>query len=57
VRQRTKSPPIQFRLPLADYAVLEDLAAAEGLDTPKDLVLGMTLERVAEERRAREAVA
>ena len=40
--RRTKSPPIQFRMLLADYAVVERVAAERGL-TPKDYVIGLTL--------------
>lgn len=49
VRKRTKSEVIQFRLLLEDYAVLERLADDAGV-TPKDYVITLTLERVAEER-------
>jgi uncharacterized protein (DUF1778 family) len=43
--RRTKSDPIQFRLPLADYAVVERMAAEKGL-TPKDFVIDLTLAAV-----------
>jgi hypothetical protein len=45
--RRTKSDPIQFRLPLADYAVLERLAAERGL-SPKDYVIGLTSAHIEE---------
>jgi hypothetical protein len=47
--RRTRSDPIQFRLMLADYAVLERLAAAAGV-TPKDYVVDLTLSHLAERR-------
>jgi hypothetical protein len=50
VRSRTKSDPIQFRLGLADYAVLEQIADDEGFDSPKELVIALTMARIAEER-------
>ena len=43
--KRTKSDPIQFRLPLADYDKLEVLAAAQGV-TPKDYVMNLTLSHI-----------
>ena len=48
--RRTRSDPIQFRLLLDDYAVLERIAADAG-QTPKDFVIDLTLKRVATERR------
>ena len=48
--RRTRSDPIQFRLLLDDYAVLERVAAEAG-QTPKDFVIDLTLKRVATERR------
>jgi len=48
--RRTRSDPIQFRLLLDDYAVLEQIADAAG-QTPKDFVIDLTLKRVATERR------
>jgi hypothetical protein len=56
VRRKTRSDPIQFRLALDDYAVLERIADAEGFDTPKDLVLALTMDAISEER-ARETIA
>ena len=47
--RRTKSPPIQFRLLLDDYDVLERIADEAG-QTPKDFVMSLTLERVQQER-------
>jgi hypothetical protein len=47
--RRTRSDPIQFRLLLDDYAVLERLAAATGL-SPKEYVILITLQAIAEER-------
>ena len=54
--RKTKSEPIQFRLLLDDYAILQDLAHDSGM-TPKDYVIALTMEQVGKERRrqAREA--
>jgi uncharacterized protein (DUF1778 family) len=46
--RRTKSDPIQFRLLLDDYAVLEQIAKRRGL-TPKDFVILLTLTAIAAE--------
>lgn len=48
--RKTKSSPIQFRLLLDDYAVLETVATEAGM-TPKDFVIDMTLRRVRAERK------
>ena len=48
--RKTRSDPIQFRLLLDDYAVLERAAAEQGM-SPKDFVIDLTLKRVASERR------
>ncbi len=56
MRRRTRSDPIQFRLALDDYDVLERLADAHGYDTPKDYVLALTMD-VITEQRTREAAA
>lgn len=53
--RKTKSSPIQFRLLLDDYAVLETVATEAGM-TPKDFVIDMTLKRVRSERRRRKLV-
>lgn len=47
--KRTRSDPIQFRLLLEDYAVLERLAAKQG-QSPKDYVIALTLAHIAEHR-------
>ena len=47
--KRTKSEPIQFRLMLEDYAVLEHLAAQAG-SSPKDYVVDLTLAHLAAHR-------
>jgi len=52
--RRTRSDPIQFRLLLDDYAVLERAAAEHGM-TPKDFVVDLTLKKVAAERRKKRA--
>ena len=44
--KRTRSDPIQFRLMLEDYAVLEELAAETGC-SPKDYVVDLTLAHLA----------
>lgn len=49
--KRTKSEPVQFRLMLDDYAILERLAAAAGV-TPKDYVVALTLDHIAAHRDA-----
>jgi uncharacterized protein (DUF1778 family) len=40
--KRTRSDPIQFRLMLEDWAILEDLAAKAG-SSPKDYVVDLVL--------------
>jgi len=47
--RRTRSDPIQFRLMLEDYAVLEDLATKAGC-SPKDYVIDLTLAAIAAHR-------
>ena len=47
--KRTRSDPIQFRLMLEDYAVLERLAAEAGT-TPKEYVVDLTLNHLARHR-------
>ena len=47
--RKTKGPPVQFRLHLADQEILERLAEEAGL-SPKDYVIRLTLARIAEER-------
>jgi uncharacterized protein (DUF1778 family) len=47
--KRTKSDPIQFRLMLEDYAVLEHLAAESGR-SPKDYVVDLVLVHLAAHR-------
>jgi uncharacterized protein (DUF1778 family) len=47
--RRTKSAPIQFRLLLDDYDVLQRLADEAGV-TPKDYVINLTLARIEAER-------
>jgi len=47
--KKTRSDPIQFRLLLADYEILQALAAEDGL-SPKDYVIRLTLDRIAEHR-------
>ena len=49
--RKTKSPPVQFRLLLDDYAILEELADNVGL-TPKDYVIDLTLARINKHRKA-----
>jgi hypothetical protein len=43
--KRTRSDPIQFRLMLEDYAILERLADAAGV-TPKEYVVDLTLDHL-----------
>lgn len=45
--KRTKSEPIQFRLMLEDYAILEALATQAGV-SPKDYVVDLLLDHLAE---------
>lgn len=47
--KKTKSDPIQFRLLLDDYAVLQSLAVAAGR-SPKDYVIDLTMARIAAAR-------
>ena len=47
--RRTKSDPIQFRLLLDDYAVLEQIAKRTG-HSPKEFVILLTLDAINEER-------
>jgi Mobilization protein NikA len=47
--RKTRSDPIQFRLMLEDYAILQALANEAGV-TPKDYVIDLTMNHIAEHR-------